>query len=470
MSTLGSAPKKVLPFKRTAKRKPVQPSESKPKSKEEEEDALELFNRRPAGYFEEEERRASEKINKREKKRRESLVNEDEDVKAQIQRESEYNKTLFSPKKKRARSASHDGEDIIQFSPRPSSRKSSSSRITAKSPSQSRGDMSFKTTPPSSHPGLRSRKPAQPTETIVLDDSDDSDFEQSHPVGKATQQMRDEMANIERFRQGDDSDSDLVEIDGLEPVVEEEWAAKYVAEMRARMEQNKIERLGREDSSSDEPVELLIESRLEGIPVVNVKLKLIQKLKIVKETWVRKHERDERVSVPTSVLENMFFTWRGNKIYDLTTLESLGIKPPSSRDGVSSPWEGSREGFKGSDKIHIEVWTQELFDQHQAELDRERKRKRGELDEEMVESEPEPEPAKDERIRVVLRSKDHGEQRLKVPPNCEVSHLVKAFRKQKNIPEEMRIEVQFDGEVLQEDSTIDEFDIGDMETVDVYIR
>jgi hypothetical protein len=250
---------------------------------------------------------------------------------------------------------------------------------------------------------------------------------------------------------------------------------KYILEARERIAQHTAKRLVDETKSSSSPskteiaTELIIESRAEGIPVVRVKLHISKPMKEIKEAWILKNMQ-RSVPFSRSRMEDMFFTWKGHKIYDGTTLSSLGINP-DSKGHLFPKWETSKEGFMDIDKVHFEAWTTEDFEQYEKDLNVERARKRGEIvDLDEDESEPEPEPTRKEaRIRVILRSKD-DEQNLKVPPDCKVANLVKAFRSQKKIPDDKEIEVQFDGDRMDMEETIDKYGVEDMETVDVFIK
>jgi hypothetical protein len=470
MSAIGVPPTSTLPFKRTAKRKSTE-------APAKEADAIDLFRHSDHFLEERQERQqrqrrlAAEKAAKREKRHREGLAKDDDkDAEAQLFRESGELKS--SSGKKRRDSEQHSPKrQQLSFSDADNDDEAPSSRPLSSLKSSQVSITSPRKTPRTNHPA---KVFTSAINVISLDDSDDDDYKPSSSA-KGKEKMRFDMIAEDEHLVKDNpySDSDLIEVDDPVPDADDpdDPGAKYIRAAMERMAQTTAERLARElaPKAVETPVELLIESRLEGIPPLRIKIFATKQMKVVKEAWILKNIH-RPVPVPKSVMDGMFFTWKGHKLYYWTTLASLGITPDNNGNLYPS-WEGSKEGFKDRSKVHIEAWTSELYDENENALAKEKMRKRGEFDLELdIEPEPEPEPAKDERIKVILRSKDHGEQNLKVPPNCDVKDLVKAFRTSKKIPEGKTVEMQFDGEMLDVDSTIDNYGIEDMEKVDVYVK
>ncbi|KAI0136401.1 hypothetical protein BJ170DRAFT_677277 [Xylariales sp. AK1849] len=473
-------PKRALPFKRTAKRKSIETPVAKSDAQAEDVFSSLFEHDRKKNYFEESERRATEKAAKLEKERRENLRKEDKDAREQLLRESAESKAsgkkrheseLRDPKRRRGSPFDGNDEDL-KLSSHSESRKSS--HITPKSANKSHGSRSIK------------GESARAREIISLDDTDDDDYK-PHPTSsrKGKEKMRAYMVaedddvedtllppplgNLDPIQIAEeDSEEDSEEDDEMSQLT-----AKYVREAEQRMANRKAERLAREANpgsgpstiNDDAAAEILVDSRVEGIPIMKIKIQVTKRMELVRDAWVAKTLK-RGTPVRDSVVESMFFTWKGNKIYNFTTLASMGIRP-DSKGNLLPTWETSKEGYMGYDKVYVEAWTQDLYEEHQ----RERKRKRsGLVDEPEEESEPEPEPVKEVRIQVILKSKDYGEQGLKVPPNCPVRNIVRAFRSMKKIPKDKHIEIQFDGEMLEESSTIDVPGIEEMDSVDVYVR
>jgi hypothetical protein len=51
-----------------------------------------------------------------------------------------------------------------------------------------------------------------------------------------------------------------------------------------------------------------------------------------------------------------------------------------------------------------------------------------------------------------------------------VAHMIKAFRKLAGLGEDKHVEIRWDGETLDPETTVEEADIADMDSVEVHIR
>ncbi|KAH8675461.1 ubiquitin-2 like Rad60 SUMO-like-domain-containing protein [Xylariales sp. PMI_506] len=473
-----STPKKGLPFKRTAKPRSSQATQSQPQIVDE--DALSLFQHRSQKtFFDDSARRSSANSAPRESRSKDAL-RERPDPQPQSQEEPAQVKPSPSKKpqiverrgSKRRRTSSPGSE--AELPERSRSRKSSDFSQTTPSKSIKNATVG------SASGSARSPHAPKPiptsTEIITLDDSDDEEYVPTKSLSKGKEKMRAEMVDEDNYitSQFEDSSNPLP-VDEFSPELDP-LTSKYVQAARERMLAKKAARLqheaGHPNSPSDEDVavDILIESKLDEVPNLKVKIQISRKLEIVKDAWVKKSAANAP-HVQLNVLESMFFTWKGRKLYNFTTLASLGIKKPDQRGNLYPSWESAKEGFVGWNKVHIEAWTEELYNQHQRDLEIEQARRRGELEESSEpEPEPEPEPAKKIRVKVILRSKDHGDQNLQVPPDCSIRHLMRAFQRTKEIPADKTIELRFEGEVLEESDTINDLGIEEMDIVDVYIK
>lgn len=471
MSSASAAPKVGLPFKRTAKRRLVDTSTQKEKAHEQ--NALDLFANDRKKALEKQERLASEKAAeqaaKKERLRRERLAGQK--LKGTDSRESSEVRSSSSietresaglgPKRKRGTSLLDSSDEAIG-SPATPTRKSSRSGI--KTTSRSRDSASSKPTPSRSRLSRSAAGIPSNAQIIPLDDSDDGDYvPPARNTGKGKKK-----AQALSAPQVIDDDSDDNKDDNNDLVTDEltqKWVHDALERMRQRKENDAI------------PAEILIESRLDGIPNLKVKFPITKQLSLARKTWEAKTKRTlelEHSRIEPALIDTMFFTWKGNKIYDWTTLVSLGIKPVDKEGHLYATLEDPRDGFVDWDKVHIEAWTPELFEQHQISLEKEAKRQRGELNDEEEEEDdiqPQPEP-KDNKIKVILKSKDYGEQPLKVPPTCDIALLLKAFRKTKKeaLPANAQLEARFDGEVLDADSKLDEAGVENMDVVEIHVR
>lgn len=476
-----------LPFKRTAKRAststPTKPADAG------EDESLSLFNQRKTTYFEDQQKLAAETAARREQAKREQTAK----AKAKAEKQADERRARGSPeqksspasrvrdsggrssKRQRITISSGDETDSDHGLFSSEEKPARTARLSPTTPNKRRVSLRNRPSPPSSSSARVAPICSSPADIITLDDSDD-DFIPPPTSRKGKEKMT-VKEDPTRKRARDPIDDDLSDpelassSDADNPIT-----AKYILQARERKERSKQN----EENSGETgaAAEILIESRLEGLPNLKIKIQISKKMQLVREAWAAKTKQRLQVDGPTikpAVIDGMFFTWRGNKIYDFTTLSSLGIKPVDSRGSLLPISKGLVEGYVGWDKVHIEAWTQELYEQYQARMDRESRRKRGELDDDDASgagSDGEPEPAPKPRLRLVLRSKNNGEQPLRVPPDCTVRLMVKAFRAQKKdkLPPDACIELHFDGEVLDETSTVEDAGIEDGDVIEVHLR
>jgi hypothetical protein len=114
---------------------------------------------------------------------------------------------------------------------------------------------------------------------------------------------------------------------------------------------------------------------------------------------------------------SLILTWKGNEIYPSTTVARLGVS--LDVNGFMTV-EGDPQIYDENNlpKIHLEVWTKELFDEHKKEKAAEAaaKRKAFEASQE-VEEEPEPEPVVEaQKIRLYLKARGKPDFKICVNP------------------------------------------------------
>ncbi|PKS06388.1 hypothetical protein jhhlp_007136 [Lomentospora prolificans] len=185
-------------------------------------------------------------------------------------------------------------------------------------------------------------------------------------------------------------------------------------------------------------------------------------LKQVRETWcaiMQMHKID-------IIANDVFLTWRGNRLYNTTTLQGLGISILGNN--LLYAQSGTREGFSEDRKrVILQAWTEDLFETYQQEKERERLRLLGELDDEQEEDAAAPEP--EEKIKVTMRPKQGDSVKVSVTASSTVSVLIEKFRAKRHIPQEAKISIHFDGEKLGEEMTLEAADIGDDDQVEVHM-
>ncbi|KAK6954057.1 hypothetical protein Daesc_004019 [Daldinia eschscholtzii] len=479
-----SPTKRKLPFKRTARRKSTEAAN---------EDGLSLFSR-SGEFFEEQQRLAKEKAEKEKAQKAARAVKEERERKERLARQREAERDISnrkhthepeSPKKRRRVSLpdeeegkDSDDEDIFDYKPT-KKQKSPSTPFTPDYRRESSFVTSTKGSNGSRKHGTRSHSVDVDMPVISLDDDDDDDdpaFLQS-PTRLAVHSNKETGQGVVALE--DDSDFQAEDTKGQREDEEEDPSEYYVrlAMERAKKAKEEAEARRRAGSNSledpnDPVVQILIHSHLDGVHTLMFRRKLSQKLTIVYQTWIEQQVAKHSV-VPRSVLETMFFTWRGNKVYPHTTLQTLGIKP--ERDGTLYPsWKGDQEGYHGRDKVFFEAWTQELYEEYLEEKEKQRLRDLGELIDDEPEEKQEPEQLQhsqgEQKVRILFKAKDLQPTKATVRPSTTAAQLIKLYRRLANVPEDKTIELHWDGEVLEPETTVEEADIEDMDSLEVHIK
>ncbi|RYO75217.1 hypothetical protein DL762_010146 [Monosporascus cannonballus] len=481
-------PKRKLLFKRTIPRKPVE------KPKDDSDDGLALFSRSKEFFpdvIKDQQREAAEKAAKAEKERRERLERarkeREEALKLQDQfhrDEDEEDDGATSAKKRHRMSLSSDESDNV-FTTRPQKSQKSSS-ATPKPPSARRDSLSrYHTRTPRSTRSSRASRPTDTNAAVISLDSSDEETKHATSLNKRSPSVRKpsptklqdtlEESDLELEggpHAGGDGDADFdCYIQGALERAEKR--------KRERLEREAAEGAGGKDAGGPEPVvQILISSALDGIQPIAFKRKLFQPLAVVHRTWVQ-IQLNKQAPVPLAVLQDMFFTWRGDKVYGSATLAALGIQPSVGDGSLYPAWERDPPaGYFGRDKVHFEAWTPELYEEFLRDRELERMRARGEW---LPEDHPDgetggdgkgtEEPDQEEtKIKLSLKARDMDPENVRVRPSTTISMLSIVFRRLKRLPADKEIELRWDGEVLDPNTTVEDADIEDMDSIEVYVK
>ena len=527
-----SAPaKRALPFKRTARPKP--PSDAKSTT---DDDGLALFSQ-SKNYFptvvEDQQRRAREKAEKAEQERIEKLAREREEKEAkareaELRREKrrkeaeEREKESESAKKRRRNSllsddehsnykdkdatADEDEDDVFsdpyQTSDKPSTPFSPSTRRSASAPRHSAAPESARKT--------RASRPPEEMPVVLLDSSDDED-----PTRRGSDLFGTRSRRSSSIRKGkakaEDSDSDIEmweekkeDKEGVQGGEGEDPSEFYIKAAMERMRKAKEARLARGSSAAgdgnnetptpsandDAPVSVMIAApALPDAKVLCCTVRTTQALQIAFDTF--KERQKSQTTYPHKMISELVFTWRGDRVYYTTKLETLGIRPrgadgrlhdsTNTHSGRSGP-----EGYVGKDKVYFEAWSPEDYEENQQKQERERKRREmgewwegedtaniglgGNDDDQEADAEESQQQKEDDRVKVIFKAKDMPPRNVTLRKYSTVAHMIKAFRKLAGIGEDKHIEIRWDGETLDLETTVEEADIGDMDSVEVHIR
>lgn len=333
-------------------------------------------------------------------------------------------------------------------------------------------------------------------EVITLDDEDDDVVEELHAgtptLAMTTSMTASKAVSIPREEDSpspdpitiDDSDDDVFgnttdPADDDDPFAhfiqrarEREAAAKAEAAAAASASRSEIQPLTPEDALRRvrEPVievKVFVQSRMAKFPGVEpfgAKRGMSQNLGVIRRTflmWIRKFGH----SVSEEDEANIFLTWKRRKIYDVSTGVSLGWNPSVAEGSRSSSKPGFMQGG-----ILLEAWTQEDFDGWLAEEEKQRMMKRGDLVEDISDDEPVEEQVDNKKVRINIKEKDQEPFRMSVYGDMQIRLLAPAIRKMRNIPNDREIKLRYEGEWLEQGMTVEEADIEDLCTIEMYLR
>jgi hypothetical protein len=195
----------------------------------------------------------------------------------------------------------------------------------------------------------------------------------------------------------------------LDPII-----AALRAKAQARIAASKAQANG--DAPKAPIVQLFIDPQIPDANPLMVKVRsdtLIEKPLLA---WCSKQGFSDQMT------RNVFFTWKGTRLYDSTSIQRLGIQVDANGN-ISVDGDSNIYDDVNLPKIHVEAWTVELHKQRQKENAAAALAKKQAAEAPVVTKErtptPEPEPeAEEKRFRLILRAKGHPDFRLTVKEVC----------------------------------------------------
>lgn len=310
----------------------------------------------------------------------------------------------------------------------------------------------------------RKQEPLPSKPIISIDDSDDDQDDGEDDIYDASP-----IRNVRRPTSESESclvideDNDDVFADKNSPGLDEEEddeMEQYLLQAKER------KRAREEEQAATQILDVAVTTNIPGASSKQFRFTLSKPLKVLRTAWIQVQQG--RVDLPHAELENVFLTWRGHRLYDFTTLNSLDL-PGEFRKAI-----GDREGFNDEwTQVHMEMWTPDLWEEHQKQVDRQRRHDLGDYsddeggagDDEVAEAEP-----AEQKIKVLLKTKTEEPLKTSVRPSTTIGTIMELFRKMRGLAPDAPITLMFDGDELEESMTVEEADVGDMETIEVYIR
>ena len=153
------------------------------------------------------------------------------------------------------------------------------------------------------------------------------------------------------------------------------------------------------NSQPDPILQILITSDIENTTPLIISRRLSQRLKDVRLMWAK------RQNFATEFTDTVFLTWRGKRIFDVTTCRSLGITVDAmGRISIKrSLWEEEEEG-----QIHMEAMTTKINESKRNEATSQ--------DNHAAQKQAMTTPDHEGQVRIVLKAKGLDDFKLQVRP------------------------------------------------------
>ncbi|OOF96940.1 hypothetical protein ASPCADRAFT_44891 [Aspergillus carbonarius ITEM 5010] len=202
-------------------------------------------------------------------------------------------------------------------------------------------------------------------------------------------------------------------------------------------------------------VQILITSKIPNTKPLIVRRRMHQPLKDVRLAWCNRQQlsREKQASV--------FLTWKGKRLFDVTTCRSLGIQTNrGSFVGLEyDPFEVDGEDIQ----VHMEAATEESLGNILRHLPT------------VIDSESTSDPAgftgrSSSADKVILKCPGFGDLKVTFSLEMQVSQLVVAFRDAKQIPAGREVFLVFDGDRLDPFLSLADYELINNDLIDVIIK
>ncbi|MCJ1431795.1 hypothetical protein MMC27_001150 [Xylographa pallens] len=212
----------------------------------------------------------------------------------------------------------------------------------------------------------------------------------------------------------------------------------------------------------DPVVSLLITSHIPNTSALIVNRRLSQRLKDVRIAWC------QRQKLTVGDTQNVILTWRGRRLFDVSSCKSLGIGVDSLGNIVM---KGEKDIFgEANRQIHLEAMTEETLEEMKKA--KEHTEAEGTTEDAIEEIErPSPQqPTQEQQIRIILKAKELKDFKLIVKPTTLVSRMINAFRIEYKVDPGKEVYLVFDGDRLEAPTAVGDTELSDMDSIEVFIR
>ncbi|KAJ5084310.1 hypothetical protein NUU61_008889 [Penicillium alfredii] len=207
--------------------------------------------------------------------------------------------------------------------------------------------------------------------------------------------------------------------------------------------------------TADDPVvQILITSEIANSKPLLVHRKMSQSLRDVRLAWCK------RQSFVPETQPSIYLTWKGRRLFDVTTCRSLGIKTK----GMIAELPGMDDDTNVAQELRIHM--EAVSDSPIAGRRQSPSPSTGGIS-------PAPHKTEDEEqnepMKLILRSPGLNDFKIKARQKTMVSRLISAFRDKQDISPDDHVSLVFDGDKLDPDTCLGEHDITDLDLVDVQV-
>ncbi|KAL4949711.1 ubiquitin-2 like Rad60 SUMO-like-domain-containing protein [Aspergillus filifer] len=204
-------------------------------------------------------------------------------------------------------------------------------------------------------------------------------------------------------------------------------------------------------------VQILITSQIPTSKPLIIHRKMSQSLKGVRLAWC------ERQGLPKELASTVFLTWRGKRLFDVTTCRSLKIETQSSFAKELSLFD---DHFSNPDgyRVHMEAVTEEMLAAGRGSSPR----TAGVVSTSFTPAHSETEPQTQHEI--TLKCPGLDDFKICVSPATRASQVVGAFCKSRCISSNSTVYLAFDGDRLDPDSCLSDYEITDGDMVDAIVK
>ncbi|MCJ1397149.1 hypothetical protein MMC11_000341 [Xylographa trunciseda] len=212
----------------------------------------------------------------------------------------------------------------------------------------------------------------------------------------------------------------------------------------------------------DPVVSLLITSRIPNTNPLIVNRRLSQRLKDVRIAWC------QRQQFTAEATQNVILTWRGKRLFDVSSCKSIGIGVDTHGNIVL---KGEKDIFgEANRQIHLEAMTEETLEVLKKAKEHTEAEEIIEDAIEEIEGNAPKQPNQEQQIRIILKAKELKDFKLIVKPTTLISRMMNAFRIEYKVDPGKEVYLIFDGDRLDPPTAVGDTELSDMDSIEVFIR